>query len=45
LIMWGLGGAVDMLAVLVLVGRYLGAQDRQATAPGHDGARARAART
>jgi cytochrome c oxidase assembly factor CtaG len=45
LIMWGLGGAVDMLAVLVLLGRYLGAQDRPATTPGHDGARARAART
>jgi cytochrome c oxidase assembly factor CtaG len=28
LVMWGVGGAVDMLAVLVLVGRYLGSQDR-----------------
>jgi cytochrome c oxidase assembly factor CtaG len=28
LIMWGLGGAVDMLAVLILVGCYLGSQDR-----------------
>lgn len=43
LIMWGLGGAVDMLAVLVLLSRYLGAQDRKATEPDHD--RARAART
>jgi hypothetical protein len=25
---WGVGGAVDMLAVLILVGCYLGAQDR-----------------
>jgi cytochrome c oxidase assembly factor CtaG len=40
LIMWGLGGAVDMLAVLVLLTRYLGTQDRQATEPDHDGARA-----
>jgi len=31
LIMWGLGGAVDMLALLILVGCYLGSQDR---APG-----------
>jgi cytochrome c oxidase assembly factor CtaG len=31
LIMWGFGGAVDMLAVLILVGCYLGAQER---APG-----------
>lgn len=28
LVMWGIGGAVDMLAVLVLVGCYLGSQDR-----------------
>jgi putative membrane protein len=28
LVMWGLGGAVDMLAVLVLVWRYLASQDR-----------------
>jgi putative membrane protein len=28
LVMWGLGGAVDMLAVLILVGLYLDAQDR-----------------
>ena len=28
LVMWGVGGAVDMLAVLILVGCYLGAQDR-----------------
>jgi len=26
--MWGIGGAVDMLAVLILVGCYLGTQDR-----------------
>ena len=26
--MWGVGGAVDMLAVLILLGIYLGAQDR-----------------
>lgn len=30
LVMWGLGGAVDMLAVLILVGRYLATQDRLA---------------
>ena len=28
LVMWGLGGAVDMLAVLILVWCYLGPQDR-----------------
>jgi cytochrome c oxidase assembly factor CtaG len=28
LVMWGIGGAVDMLAVLILVGCYLGTQDR-----------------
>jgi putative membrane protein len=28
LVMWGIGGAVDMLAVLILVGCYLGSQDR-----------------
>ena len=28
LVMWGVGGAVDMLAVLILLGTYLGAQDR-----------------
>jgi putative membrane protein len=27
LVMWGIGGAVDMLAVLILVGCYLGSQD------------------
>ncbi len=27
LIMWGIGGAVDMLAVLILLGCYLGSQD------------------
>jgi cytochrome c oxidase assembly factor CtaG len=30
LIMWGLGGAVDMLAVLILVQRYLASEDRPA---------------
>ena len=30
LIMWALGGAADMLAVLILLGRYLGSQDRAA---------------
>ena len=28
LVMWGIGGAVDMVAVLILVGCYFGAQDR-----------------
>lgn len=28
LLMWGVGGAVDMLAVLILTARYLGSQDR-----------------
>jgi putative membrane protein len=27
LIMWGVGGAIDMLAVLILVGRYLDSED------------------
>jgi len=35
LVMWGLGGAVDMLAVLVLMARYLASQDR-ARAAGYD---------
>ena len=39
LLMWAVGGAVDMLAVVVLMGRYLGAQDRRAIDPDHDGAR------
>jgi putative membrane protein len=30
LIMWAAGGAVDMVAVLILLGRYLGSQDRAA---------------
>ena len=38
LVMWGIGGAVDMLAVLILVGRYLGSQDRAAPDPAHQGA-------
>ena len=37
LVMWGLGGAVDMLAVLVLMARYLASQDR-ATPPDRAGA-------
>jgi len=32
-VMWGVGGAVDMLAVLVVMARYLGGQDR--TVPTH----------
>jgi hypothetical protein len=32
LVMWGIGGAVDMLAVLILVGIYLGSQDRAESA-------------
>jgi putative membrane protein len=31
LVMWGIGGAVDMLAVLILLGCYLGSQDRSQT--------------
>jgi putative membrane protein len=38
LVMWGIGGAVDMLAVLILVGCYLGSQDRAAPDPTHQGA-------
>jgi putative membrane protein len=38
LVMWGIGGAVDMLAVLILVGCYLGSQDRAAPDPSHQGA-------
>jgi cytochrome c oxidase assembly factor CtaG len=30
LVMWGVGGAVDMLAVLVVMARYLASQDRAA---------------
>lgn len=30
LVMWGVGGAVDMLAVLILMARYLASQDRAA---------------
>ena len=33
LVMWALGGAVDMLAVLILLGRYLGSQGRAASEP------------
>jgi cytochrome c oxidase assembly factor CtaG len=43
LIMWGLGGAVDMLAVLILLARFFSAQDRHATEP--DRGRAPAAGT
>jgi hypothetical protein len=28
--MWGVGGAIDMLAVLILMARYLASQDRAA---------------
>ena len=45
LVMWALGGAVDMLAVLVLMARYLAGQDRAAPEASHDGPRARASRT
>jgi putative membrane protein len=38
LVMWGIGGAADMLAVLILVGCYLGSQDRAAPDPTHQGA-------
>ena len=38
LVMWGIGGAVDMLAVLILVACYLGSQDRAAPDPTHEGA-------
>ena len=30
LVMWGVGGAIDMLAVLILMARYLASQDRAA---------------
>jgi hypothetical protein len=42
--MWGIGGAVDMLAVLIVVGLYLGSQDRAEPAPSPEGTRARTAR-
>jgi cytochrome c oxidase assembly factor CtaG len=35
LVMWALGGAVNMLAVLILLGRYLGSQGRAAPEPSH----------
>jgi len=35
LVMWALGGAVNMLAVLILLGRYLGSQGRVASEPSH----------
>ena len=44
LVMWGIGGAVDMLAVLILIGRYLVSQERAAPDPSHQGARARVSR-
>lgn len=44
LVMWALGGAVNMLAVLVLLGRYLGAQDRAAPEASHEGAGTRLSR-
>lgn len=34
LLMWGAGGAVDMLALLVLVARHLAAEDSPASAAG-----------
>ena len=43
-VMWGIGGAVDMLAVLIVVGLYLGSQDRAEPAPSPEGTRARTAR-
>ena len=43
LVMWAVGGAVDMLAVLVLLGRYLASQD-PAPEGSHDGTEARASR-
>jgi len=44
LVMWGIGGAVDMLAVLILIGRYLVSQDRAAPDPSHEGAGTRVSR-
>ncbi len=44
LVMWGIGGAVDMLAVLILIGRYLVSQERVAPDPSHEGAGARISR-
>ena len=44
LVMWGIGGAVDMLAVLILIGRYLVSQERAAPDPSHEGAGARVSR-
>jgi putative membrane protein len=39
LVMWGIGGAVDLLAVLILVGVYLGSQDRAEPASRYTAAR------
>lgn len=44
LLMWAVGGAVDMLAVLVLMGRYLGAQERATPLASRDGEVTRAIR-
>ena len=44
LVMWGIGGAVDMLAVLILIGRYLVSQERAAPDPSREGAGARVSR-
>jgi len=44
LVMWALGGAVDMLAVLVLLGRYLASQDRTAPEASHERTGARVSR-
>jgi len=40
-VMWGVGGAVDMLAVLILMFRYLGSQEQTAPAERPEGAGAR----
>jgi len=44
LLMWAVGGAVDMLAVLVLMGRYLGAQEQTPALTSRDGEVPRASR-
>jgi len=44
LLMWAVGGAVDMLAVLVLMGRYLGAQEQAPALASRDGEVSRASR-
>jgi putative membrane protein len=44
LLMWAVGGAVDMLAVLVLMGRYLGAQEQTPALTSRDSEVPRASR-